>query len=148
MYKWFHYYFSWKIKNYEIFGGQISFLGSKSFFFKIFKFYFRFFLMKLKHIQIIRVNATKKITWPKKYGVLPNFFIYYIKIVKTFKLKKIPGFTMIFVRNSKFFHDFCTKFQVFPGCFQHFSNSSFFLPKLSNSRFFSHPALKGSGTPI
>ena len=54
-----------------------------------------------------------------------NFFIYYMKVFKTFKLKK-SRFTMILVRNSRFFHDFCTKFQVFQGYFQNFSNSMFF----------------------
>ena len=44
------------------------------------------------------------------------------------------------VKNSRFFKDFWSKFQVFPSFFktsQITDFSRFFLPKLSNSRFFS-----------
>ena len=38
-------------------------------------------------------------------------------------------------RNFTTKHVKIVKFQVFPGFFQNFLNSRFFLPKLSNSRF-------------
>ena len=47
---------------------------------------------------------------------------------------------MIFVRNFRFLHEFCTKFQVFFKLFSKLLKFHvFFLPKFSNSRFYGHP---------
>ena len=58
-----------------------------------------------KHLKFCR-KVTEK---PGTFDIINNTF-------RILRLKK----------SSRFFHDFCAKFQVFPDFFQNFSNSSFF----------------------
>ena len=60
-----------KSKNVWFLGVRSVFWGVQTLFFTKFSNFFRFLLMKPKHIQIICVHANL-ITWPKKCAVLPT----------------------------------------------------------------------------